>query len=122
MRLIVLFATMFAASAPPALAQVYPDPGLSPGAAALRDVDLFSRQQAAQQRSVELENRLSNLEAQAQTQANLRQLQSQQGRHAQPGVVPPPGRAPSPGSYASIPDDRLAASNARVKAASGNRR
>lgn len=118
MRPFVLLAAIFAASASPAPAQVYPDPGLPAGAAALRDADLFSRQQAAQQRSVETENRLSNLEAQVQTQANLRQLESQQARHAQPGIV----RAPSAGSYASIPDDRLAASNARIKAASGNRR
>lgn len=122
MRPLILLAAVFAASASPAPAQIYPDPTLSPGAAALRDADLFSRQQAAQQRAVEMENRLSVLEAQVQTQANLRQLESQQARHATPAILPPRGRAPSVGSYASIPDDRLAASNARVRAASENRR
>jgi hypothetical protein len=122
MRPFVLLAALFAASASPAPAQVYGEPTPGFGPMSLREADLFSRQQAAEQRAVALENQLNALEARVRTDENLRQLESQQARHAPPGMDPASGRAPRVGAYASIPNDRLAASNARVRAASNNRR
>lgn len=119
MRPIVLAFAVFAASANPAPAQVDP-------LAALRDAEVFSQQQAARQRAIELENRLSTLEARMATQERLRGIERQQARHAPPSMTLPPEprtrRAATAAGFASIPDDRLAASNARVLAASRNRR
>lgn len=117
MRPSVLAFAVFAASANPAPAQVDPLRGL-------RDAEIFSQQQADRQRSLELENRLSTLDAQIQTDRALRDIQVQQSRHAPARGVPPDDARPSSNShsYASIPDERLAASNARVREASRNRR
>jgi hypothetical protein len=118
MRPFVLAFAVLAASANPAPAQVDP-------LRDFRDAELFSRQQAAQQRAVELENRLSTLESRLDTEERLRGLQVQQSRHAPPSMTLPADaaqRSTALGGFASIPDDRLAASNARVREASRNRR
>jgi hypothetical protein len=85
-----------------------------------RDAELA----AARQRDVSLHNDLTTLDARIRTDQALRDTEP--GRAAQParllrsvrGAAP----RPDPGPYVSIPDDRLAASNARVKAAAQNRR
>lgn len=117
MRPLVLAFAVLAASANPVPAQV--DPLRS-----LRDAEIFSQQQSDRQRSIELENRLNALDARLQTERGLREIERQQARHLPPRSIPDDGVRPSPtaGSYASIPDDRLAASNARVREASRNRR
>jgi hypothetical protein len=117
MRPYVLAFAVLAASANPAPAQVDPLRGL-------RDAEVFSQQQSDRQRSIELENRLNALDARLQTERSLRNLEVQQSRHAPARSIPPDDARPSSRSpgYASIPDDRLAASNARVRDASRNRR
>lgn len=118
MRPYFLALAIFAASANPAPAQVDPN-------AALRDAEIFSQQQNAQLRSVELNNRLSTLESQVRTNQRIRELEQQQARHASAPSIPSLGAtagSQNAGGYASIPDDRLAASNARVREASRNRR
>ena len=117
MRPTVLALAVFAASANPAPAQ--DDPLRS-----LREAEIFSQQQSARQRTIELENRLNALEARLQTDRSLRDLEVQQYRHLPPRSIPPDDARPSPAAagYASIPDDRLARSNARVREASRNRR
>lgn len=117
MRPFVLAFAVLAASANPAPAQV-------DTLRSLRDAEIFSQQQTDRQRSLELENRLSTLDAQIQTDRALRDIQAQQARHAPPRSLPLYDARPSSRSsaYVSIPDDRLAASNARVREASRNRR
>lgn len=104
------------AAAGPASAQIVRDPGQL-----ARDAEIFMQQQALQQQAVAQANQLSALEAQIRTEQNLAALRAQAARP----VIP----QPYVGAYApttsidtsklvSIPDDRLAASNAAVRAAS----
>jgi hypothetical protein len=78
---------------------------------------------AARQRDVALHNDVMALDARLRTEQAFRATDP--GLGAAPVLLLPPvkGAPPrrDPGPYASIPDDRLAASNARVKAAAGNR-
>lgn len=89
-----------------------------------RSNELRVEQQMANQRAIALENEFQALDARLRTEQALRDLRDQA---AQPYVRIPrdpsvgPALAPIPGA-ASIPDDRLAASNARVRAAAQNRR
>ena len=111
MRPFILAFAVLAASANPAPAQIVP---------------LESAQQMLdRQRSVALENQLFSLEARVATE-RLRDLEVQQSRHAPPAALPPadyaPRTSPAASGYASIPDESLAASNARVREASRNRR
>jgi hypothetical protein len=119
MRPFVLALAVFAASANPAPAQVDPLRSLKEG-------ELLSQQQTLRERNIALENQLFNLETRLDTQQRMRELDRQQARHAPVSQIPSdPGaarRSPDLGGYASIPDDRLAASNARVREASRNRR
>jgi hypothetical protein len=92
-----------------------------------RDAELQAQADLARQREVELNNRLSTLEARQQTDQAMRDIQALRQRPTPPTIydpdVPPPPRAAVPaGAFASIPDDVLAASNARVRAAAANRR
>ena len=92
-----------------------------------RDAELQAQADLARQREIELNNRLSNLEARQQTDQALRDIQALRQRPTLPTIydpyAEPPPRAPVPaGAFASIPDDALAASNARVRAAAANRR
>jgi len=104
---------------------------LAPGARA-QDFDTMVRTQQLEaaianirQRDVALSNELMAMEARAQAEHSISALQAQRNS---PGNRPPVDyealdRAPVvPRSYATIPDERLAASNARVKAAAENRR
>lgn len=88
-----------------------------------REQELMVQQQMLQQRSIALENQLSAMEARVRTEQALSDLRVQQ--------LTPPIRLPQvpanppiivQGGFASVPDDRLADSNRRVREASGNRR
>ena len=92
-----------------------------------RDAELQAQADLARQREVELNNRLSTLEARQQTDQALRDIAAMRQQPTLPTIydpnAPPPHRASVPaGAYASIPDAALAASNARVRAAAANRR
>jgi hypothetical protein len=120
MRALVFLAAV--ACAAPAVAQ--------PDAYALtlqRDAELQAQADRARQRDVELNNRLSTLEAREQTDQALRDIAAMRQRPAPPTIydpnAPPPLAAPIPaGALVSIPDAALADSNARVRAAAANRR
>lgn len=80
---------------------------------------------ALRQQQIGVNNELNARDAQVQTERNLGLLRSLSvPRYAPPA---PPQDAATPaapvdmGPYISIPDDKLAASNARVKAAAGER-
>ena len=92
-----------------------------------RDAELQGQADLARARSLDLNNRLSNLETQQQTNQALSDIAAMRQRPDlptiyDPNVPPPPRAALPPGSYASIPDSILADSNARVRAAAANRR
>ncbi len=92
-----------------------------------RDAELQSQADLARQREVELNNRLSTLEAQQQTNQALHDIDALRQRPPLPTIydpnAAPPRVAPfAPDALVSIPDDALAASNARVRAAAANRR
>jgi hypothetical protein len=88
-----------------------------------RDAELRAQADLARQREVELTNRLSTLESRVQTDQALRDIDALRQR---PPVRAYDPKAPlpklPPGGYASIPDAKLAASNAAVRAAANNRR
>ncbi len=89
---------------------------------AARDFDLWQQQQLANQRAVALENQLNALEARQQTEARLRELETQRATIRLPAddARPPPNPAAS--LLPSNIDAWMAASNARVRAAAENRR
>jgi hypothetical protein len=92
-----------------------------------RDAELQAQADQARRRDVELTNRLSTLEATQQTNQALSDIAALRQRPQPPTIydpnAPPPRAAPVPAAgYASIPDEALAASNARVRAAAANRR
>jgi hypothetical protein len=90
-----------------------------------REAQAIADAQAARTRDIQLTNQLSLLQAQMQTQQALGNLQAARATPAVP-TVPFNPRAPAPvlnlSQMASIPDAALAASNARILAAAGNRR
>ena len=92
-----------------------------------REAELQARADLARQHNIELNNRLSTLEAQQQTNQALSDIAAMRQRPTLPTIydpdTPPPRRGAVPaGAYASIPDSVLADSNARVRAAAANRR
>lgn len=108
--------------------------GLGPPAAAQQSLNqltaeqnaLWAQQQAAEQRAIALRNELQALEAKIQTETRLQQLRDQ-GQSRGPGPVYAVSSAPVPAAqlsmeFPSIPDKALAASRARILAASANRR
>lgn len=105
------------AAAGPAAAQVVHDPTLQ-----AREAELFMQQQALQQQAVAQANQLSALEAQLQTERNLAALRAQGARPVIPqpyvGAYAPTTSTLDAAKVVSIPDDRLAASDAAVRAAS----
>lgn len=117
--LVVLIALLFAA---PAVAQ--------PDTLALtlqRDAELQAQADLARQREIELNNRLSTLEARLQTDQALRDIEAMRRRPQMPTIYDPNAPAPQVAAvplaaFASMPDAALAASNARVRAAAANRR
>jgi len=84
-----------------------------------RESEIRMEQDMARQRSIEQSNRMMALEAQIGAEQAIRQVEAQRIRPIlpRPGPGAPPPRI-DPGSLASIPDDRLDASNARVREAS----
>lgn len=117
MNRFILSMAVLALSAPSALAQVDHQ-------SAMRDLDLTAQQRAQQQRAVALENQFNALDAKVQTDQRLRDVDIMRTR---PSLTLPPkaGAAPDQvgaAGFAEMPDDMLAASNARVRAASQNRR
>jgi hypothetical protein len=104
------------AAAGPAAAQAVRDPVQQ-----ARDAEIFMQQQALQQQSVAQANQLTALEAQLQTERNLAAIRAQSARPviAQPYVgAYAPTTSIDTSKLVSIPDDRLAASDAAVRAAS----
>ena len=120
MRTMLLALAVLAASASPAPAQAPRDPVARD--LTIRNQELQAQQMIDRQRSVALENDLNALDARIQSQERLQGLQAQRGptlAPLDPEVRPPPLNM---GSYASIPDAALAASNVRVREASQNKR
>lgn len=116
----LLSLAVLAASASPAPAQAPRDPIARD--LTIRNQELQAQQMIDQQRSVAVQNDLNRLDAQVQSQQRMQSLQAERGPTLAPldsDVRPPPLNM---GSYASIPDSALAASNARVREASQNRR
>jgi hypothetical protein len=118
MRALILVAAL--AVATPAAAQ-----GLL-GLTLQHDAERQAQQDLARQRDVELNNRLSRLEAGAQTDQALHDAPGLRLPSLAPPPVPLDPNAPPPvmdtSKLATIPDSILADSNARVRAASQNRR
>jgi len=81
---------------------------------------------AARQREVALENRLNALDAARRAEEGIQALREQSERARSPSLSEPyvtaPRALPDPGGMATIPDSRLARSNARVREAAENRR
>jgi hypothetical protein len=95
------------------------------GITAARDADLFAAQQAIRQRDIQITNDIARLESQMQTAQGLSDLAAMRVRPLVPAIPANPN-APPPkidtSKLAQIPDAALAASNARVRAASENKR
>jgi hypothetical protein len=88
------------------------------GVADLRDAQLRAQLDMANRQAVLQQNQLSALDTQIRTQQAFSNLQAQ----AYAPIVPPVsvGAVIDPGQFVSMPDDRLAASNARVRALTEN--
>lgn len=116
MRVLPILVLALAAASPVA-AQIVRDPGQQ-----ARDAEIFMQQQAAQQQAVAQANQLNALESQLRTEQNLAAIRAQGARPVLPepyvGAYAPATSTVDTSKLVSIPDDRLAASNAAVKAAS----
>jgi hypothetical protein len=90
----------------------------------LRQQELMAQQQMLQQRAIALEAQVGALDARMRAEQALSDLRAQaQPRTPIPSDPPLTPQPPAPaGGYASIPDERLDASNRRVREASRNRR
>jgi len=86
--------------------------------AQLRASELQAQQDMAARQAVLQQNQLTVLEAQIRAEQAIADVQAQ-GR-SRPSPPLQGGARLDAGQFASIPDDRLAASNARVKAAADN--
>lgn len=118
MNRIIISLAVLAISAPSAFAQ-------ADRKAVMRDMDLTAQQQMQQQqRSVALENQFNALDAKVQTEQRLRDVDIMRTRPSLtlPAKAGPAAEQVSMAGFASMPDDMLAASNARVREASQNRR
>ncbi len=117
MNRLILSLAVLALSTPSALAQVDHQ-------SAMRDLDLTAQQRAQQQRAVALENQFNALDAKVQTEQRLRDIDIMRTRPSLtlPAKADAPPDQVSAAGFAEMPDDMLAASNARVRAASQNRR
>lgn len=115
MRRLIITAFLFA-SAAPTLARAQHDPDW-----VARQAEARAQQDMLRNRTIDLENQVTALEMRLQADRAARELEAQARR---PGLPPPPeahGRYAPPadlGGFTSIPDSRLDASNARVRAAS----
>jgi hypothetical protein len=115
----VLLVAALVLGAAPAAAQDYL------GLTLARDAERVAAEQAARQHDIAVGNELSRLDAQAQTSQNLANIAAQRARTDLPIVRLDPN-APPPvidaSKLAAIPDAILADSNAKVRAASQNRK
>jgi|SRR5690606_18040135 hypothetical protein len=114
MRRLILAAALFAA---PAAAQPAPyDPDW-----VAREAELRAQQDMLRNRTIGLQNQMTAMEMRLQTERAERQLELQRQRPAIPAPIERAGAPASRadlGGFTSIPDSRLDASNARVRAAS----
>ena len=117
LRAIILVGALAAAA--PAAAQPYA-PLLD-----AREADRLAAEQAARQRDIAITNDLSRLQAQLQTNQALADLAAARATPVVP-TIPYNPKAPPPKidtrKLAQIPDAALADSNAKVRAASQNKR
>jgi len=115
-----LAAALAAALAAPAAAQSFRDTA----ALNIQDMQLRAREAMANRQAVGVQNQLSSLDAQARTERSLAGVRGQTSAPAIPQSIPQYQGAPpvfiDGGALASIPDDKLAASNARVREAARN--
>lgn len=91
----------------------------------LRLGELQAQQDLARQRAIAQDNELTALTARIQTETVIRDLAAQRVLPKLPTLPDDPNRPPvviDTSQLPSIPDDRLAASNAAVRAASEPRR
>jgi hypothetical protein len=123
MRALKLVAAVLAAgaAAAPALAQVSPYRALEDA----READRVAVEQAQRQRDIAINNELSRLQTQIQTNQGLSDLATARVTPLVPTVpfnpnAPPPRIDPS--QLAQIPDAALADSDAKVRAAAQNRK
>lgn len=91
-----------------------------------REMETIGRQALARSADIALQNQLSTIQAQAQTEAGLRDLQAHGLQTSLPApaipLYPQEPSAVRSKAYPSIPDAELAASRARIVAASRNKR
>lgn len=80
-----------------------------------RTFELQMQATQARQREIDLSNQITALETRLRADDAVRAIEAQRDATANP-MRAPSGPPPAP-AYASIPDARLAASNARVRAA-----
>jgi hypothetical protein len=116
-----LTAASLTSAAPPACAQPLQRPSLQEGLdAANQAMALQAQQDQLARQAVLQQNQLTVLEAQIRTEQAIADIQA----HSRTPQIPPPPSGASPNldasQLASIPDSRLAESNARVKAAAAN--
>lgn len=113
----LLIAALALAAGSPAAAQGLYDPNWI-----ARDAELRAQQDMMRNRSIDLQNQITTLEMRLQAERSLRDLEVQARRPVL--MAPPERRTPAQpgdaalGGFTSIPDDRLNASNERVRAAS----
>lgn len=114
----LLIAALVLAAASPAAAQGLYDPNHL-----VREAELRAQQDMLRNRTIDLQNQITTMEMRLQAERSLRDLEVQRRRPEFPAPVERPVAASGPsdaglGGFASIPDDRLDASNDRVRAAS----
>jgi hypothetical protein len=123
---LVIAISLAGALGAPAWAQTLQNPGAlqsgallrQQGVADLRDAQLRAQLNMANRQAVIQQNQLSVQDSQIRTQRALEDIQAQSYVPTVPPVAV--GAVIDPGQIPSIPDDKLAASNARVKAAADN--
>lgn len=117
MRRLLIAALVLAAAAPAAAQGLY-DPGLL-----AREAELRAQQDMLRNRTIDLENQITSMEMRLQAERTVRDLEAQRRRPATPApeerrTTASGGSDAGLGGFVSIPDDRLDASNDRVRAAS----
>lgn len=117
MRRLTIAALALAAASPAAAQGLYDPNQLA------REAEMRAQQDMLRNRTIDLQNQITVMEMRLQAERSLRDLEVQARRPAQPAPVErraaSAGRSDAGlGGFASIPDDRLDASNDRVRAAS----
>jgi hypothetical protein len=87
-----------------------------------RDFEMETLSAQARQRDMATQNELMSFDARLRTDQALRASAPAGMRPIQVLAMPISAPPPVIGPFAAIPDDRLAASNARIRAAAKNRR